>query len=54
MQILIADETLCNEFGFSSKNRPTRSAGILSRYATNMAHAQEIVIYDFTQISRLV
>lgn len=53
MQILIENERVFQNFGFSSKNAARKICKDIESLRNNLAHAQDIVTHDFTQVARI-
>jgi len=52
-QVLLSDQELMEEYGFSSKTAADRTIKELSSLRNNLAHGQSIVSYDWPQIVRM-
>jgi len=52
-QILLSDEEIMEEYGFSSKSAADRTIREMSSLRNNLAHGQSIVSYDWPQIVRM-
>lgn len=53
MQMLIEDEQIFETFGFPSKKAARMVCKDLESLRNNLAHAQDIVTHDFTQVARI-
>ncbi|WP_306547101.1 HD domain-containing protein [Desulfobulbus sp.] len=53
MQMLIEDEQIFETFGFPSKKAARAVCKDLESLRNNLAHAQDIVTHDFTQVARI-
>ncbi len=53
IQILIQNKAILNDLGFQSKRIAKRVCKDFESLRNNLAHAQDIVTHDFTQISRM-